>query len=353
MGDDGVQASGTTLGAGPAIVQGPRRPVEGTPRRRPGTVRRTTSVDGHWEDDGGLVLEARGRDLLTSDNGGASAAVEQRVRVEAGPDMAVRSIEATPPVVELAPLVGSALRGNLRQALSSLAGIGDDRANLLHMLVDDVVATALISGYARQRALAPSGPSAAYVEHMADICAGWGNDAQMVRTARSTGRIPLVVGPSSPVLEDPRDPLSWHALPALAPGTVRRRRRTDVAPSADGSAAVDAMFRDGHLEADGTLSVLHEYSVVAAVDQRTGRLVAVDADPRVLPAAECPSAAASAALVAGTPLADLRQRVRRDLRGTGTCTHLNDLLRSLADVAALLRWATEQGAPAAAGTEGA
>jgi hypothetical protein len=111
------------------------------------------------------------------------------------------------------------------------------------------------------------------------------------------------------------------------------------------------MFRDGHQEADGTLSILHEYSLAANVDTASGRLLSVEADPRVLPAAECPSAAASASRLAGTALADLRQRVRQDLRGTGTCTHLNDLLRSLADVPALLAWAgSQRGADARPGS---
>jgi hypothetical protein len=35
-------------------------------------------------------------------------------------------------------------------------------------------------------------------------------------------------------------------------------------------------------------------------------------------------------------LGDLHFRVRQELFGTSTCTHLNDLLRSVADVAALI-----------------
>jgi hypothetical protein len=329
---------------GRAVVQGPRDPASGTPPRRPGGVRRTTSVDGRWPEGGGLVLVACGRDLLTGPDGGAAASVSQSVVVETAPDMVVRSIEATPALVALDPLVGQPLRGSFRKSLSSVAGLAEDRANLLHMLLDDVVATALIAGYARQRALPPGALAAAYVEHMADICAGWAADAQMLAVARSSGRVPLVVGPPAPVLEDPGDPLAWHELPPIAPGVVRRRRRTDVTlgPSAT-TAVVDAMFRDAYQEPDGTLSVLHEYSVTARVERTSGRLAAVRAEPRVLPAAECPAAASSAARMVGAPLADLRQLVRRDLVGTTTCTHLNDELRSLADLPALLRWAGSKG----------
>jgi hypothetical protein len=52
----------------------------------------------------------------------------------------------------------------------------------------------------------------------------------------------------------------------------------------------------------------------------------------VLPWDECPGAAGSAARLVGQPVGALRRIVGDELRGTSTCTHLNDLLRSLADV---------------------
>ena len=55
-----------------------------------------------------------------------------------------------------------------------------------------------------------------------------------------------------------------------------------------------------------------------------------------LPWQECPGAVASAARITGMTLQELHFRVRRELSGTSTCTHLNDLLRSVADVEALI-----------------
>ena len=51
--------------------------------------------------------------------------------------------------------------------------------------------------------------------------------------------------------------------------------------------------------------------------------------PRVLPWAECPSAAASAERVVGRRVTELRAMVKEEMVGTSTCTHLNDLLSSL------------------------
>jgi hypothetical protein len=79
---------------------------------------------------------------------------------------------------------------------------------------------------------------------------------------------------------------------------------------------------------------MHEYLVDAHVDAG-GRLAEVVVDPRVLPWQACPGAAASAQRLVGVALADLPARVRAELVGATTCTHLNSTLRSLADVWAL------------------
>jgi Protein of unknown function (DUF2889) len=83
-------------------------------------------------------------------------------------------------------------------------------------------------------------------------------------------------------------------------------------------------------------TIIHEYTLAAEVDTNTGVIAESVATPRVLPWQECPGAVASAQRIAGMTLSDLHFRVRQELSGTSTCTHLNDLLRSVADVAALV-----------------
>ena len=55
----------------------------------------------------------------------------------------------------------------------------------------------------------------------------------------------------------------------------------------------------------------------------------------MVPHEECPAAVGSAQGILGVAAGDLRDRVSMDLFGPRSCTHLNDLLRSLADVPAL------------------
>jgi hypothetical protein len=104
---------------------------------------------------------------------------------------------------------------------------------------------------------------------------------------------------------------------------------------ADDLLRIDAMFRDSYMGLDGVESIVHEYSITGSVDPETLQVLDAHARPRVLPYVECPDAAASAGLLAGMSVAELRRRVRHELTGISTCTHLNDLLRSLADVGAL------------------
>jgi hypothetical protein len=103
-----------------------------------------------------------------------------------------------------------------------------------------------------------------------------------------------------------------------------------------GDVLVDCFFRDSHQRADGPETIVHEYTLHVAVDPDSMLIRSCAAGVGALPWPECPSAAASAHRLVGTPLTDLRQRVRAEFVGPSTCTHLNDTLRSLADVPALL-----------------
>jgi hypothetical protein len=113
---------------------------------------------------------------------------------------------------------------------------------------------------------------------------------------------------------------------------MRRFRRLDLAPTGD----FDAHFRDTHVDGDGAETIVHEYTVVGAVDTSTRTITSVTAEVRVLPWQECPGAIGSATRVVGMVLSEVRERIRGEFVGTSTCTHLNDTLRALGDLDALL-----------------
>ncbi len=86
---------------------------------------------------------------------------------------------------------------------------------------------------------------------------------------------------------------------------------------------------------DGGRIAIHEYRVHAEVDAVSGVLMALQAQPLILPYRECPGASVKATRMIGKRVADFRSTVIETLPSTLGCTHLNDVLRALADVPAL------------------
>lgn len=273
----------------------------------------------------GLRLVGRARDLHTPP---AGEAVAEAATVDAVLDAEHRlvSIEAGADLGSLVDLhVGAGFRRHARERHPELEG------TLLGLLVDELPVAALISGYGRLYSGEIDG-SAATLGTQADLCAGWRRDGTMMVAIGRTGAIPVPKGPEAPDLEA-ADPQAWHAMDPLPPGAMRRQRLLDV----DAGTAPDfvAMFRDLHADDEGVVTVLHEYGISGRYDVTTDRLLEVFAVPTVLPWPECPEASASAGRLAGMAPSEVRSTVSQDFRGTSTCTHLNDLLRSLGDLPAL------------------
>jgi hypothetical protein len=287
----------------------------------------------------GVLLIGAARDTSTDSEGVGTIVAESSVRAEVGKDRRLEAITIAPQVRDLSPLLGRAVASGFRAAVDQT--VPDDRKaqTPLYLLLDDLPVAALISGYADLYVRHPDESESASRTRAqslkADICAGWASDATMMLEIARVGRIPIPIGPQAPRLERDDDLLSWHPIDALGPGTMRRRRRVDVVSGE--MLRVDAMFRDSHVDEDGLETIVHEYSLDAAVDPRELIVTHCEATARVLPWTECPRAAASATRLEGQSVASLRGFVRQQLVGTTTCTHLNDLLRSLADVAPLAR----------------
>ena len=203
-------------------------------------------------------------------------------------------------------------------------------------MLDDWVGAALVSGYAVQHAAIVLGVEqklpAGTADNMAGICAGFASEASLVGYARRNGTIPSVHGPVAPPLDiegdDAVEPLRAHGM--------RRFRRLDLRPVDAASADFDGHFRDSHVDGDGVETIVHEYTVAGSVDTSTRTITTVSADVRVLPWQECPGAIGSATRVRGMTLSEMRNRIRGEFVGTSTCTHLNDTLRAIADLDALL-----------------
>jgi hypothetical protein len=318
-----------------SLPHGPWNPVTATPPRRPGSVRRTTAIDQQRHGPGQpMELVATGRDLRTAPDG--TTTVVDEVRLEADIDLLgfVTSIRATPPEPALATLVGARTSRGFRALADAAVPEHVEGATVLHQLLDDVPTAGLISLYGSTRDLGDDWDiPAESVEGLRDLCAGWIDGGTMLGAYDGTGVYPIPLGPPAPDLADPGDALAWQELDALAPQSIRRRRRLDLI---DGDVLeLDVHFRDSHRGIEGGEEVLHEYTVAATVDPASLVVLSCEASAHTLPWPECPNALASAARLVGEPVADLRSTVATGFKGISTCTHLNDVLRSVAGVPAL------------------
>src|SRR5262245_29459173 len=314
---------------------GPRRALAASRAAAPGSVRRTLSLDITRPDGlrGPVVAVLAGRDRAVDAAGRARVLGEVSLAVRVAVSGEVEGIDGGPP--ELGEVVGASLRSGFGRRAA--AAVPDDaaRRTLLAALLDDFPGAYHVSGYALARGgVLPdggNGPERAALQ--ADICAGWAVGEPLHDVLAATGHIAIPSGPPAPVLERD-DPDGWHTLEPLGEGTVRRRRLLEVShttppPGLD----VRAHFRDSW-SGEGSEIALHEYGIEAAVDG-DGRIARVEVDARVLPWDACPGAVPSASRMVGVAVGDLPARVRAELVGPSTCTHLNSMLRSLVDISAL------------------
>jgi len=346
---------------------GPQDAVISTTARRAGSVRRTTNIDSLRPDglQADVVVDARARDLRTGRDGTCEVVGAASLQARISPTRELLSLTTIPDVPALQVLLGASVGPGFRSRVNEAVTEGCEDGSLLYLLLDDLPGASLVSGYALHRGGALEEGSRTGPPHSRprrsdtrpasrvgagggpfpdlgaqdDICAGWAHDATMMVHVRGTGTLPVPLGPPAPILEQEDDPTSWHVMGELAPHAVRRRRRLDLIEPRDGESEhrIDLHFRDSHVDDQGSESIMHEYTMSGTVDLRTGRIGSVSARANVLPWVECPGALASAQRIDGMELSEVRSRVRKEFVGRSTCTHLNDSLRSLADVTALHR----------------
>jgi Protein of unknown function (DUF2889) len=172
---------------------------------------------------------------------------------------------------------------------------------------------------------------------MTDVCTGYQHGSSALQpdgTLRwSQDRQPAVD------IDAVDDDLAWHRHARPGGVSMRRARRIDLWVAGP-VLHVDAFFQDSSTLPEGGRQSIHEYTLTAQADLATGVVHSVTPVPRVLPYGECPLAVQHVGTLAGLPLSDLRGAVLERLRGPLGCTHLNDMLRALADVPALARQLT-------------
>jgi hypothetical protein len=322
----------------------PRRSAGSAPLRAPGSVRRTSSIDVDWPDgrEGRMRFRGQARDLATPRGGGAAVVVgEGGFEALVTPGRRIESLNVTPPRPALAALVGQRAGGGLRRALGEAVPEERRLGTPLYLLLDDLAAASLIAGAAWpqwDKDVGAPPMSAEQMEqiltHLIDVCIGHGPGS----SANDLEGVDRDYGEASAAdLVRADDPAGWHELAARSGPGLRRARRIDV--RCEAQIVIDAEFQDSALRPGGGRAAVHEYGLRATADPVSLRILSIEAEPRVLPYPECPAAAAGLSRLVGAPLAELRERVLVEFAGVAGCTHLNDAVRALAEVPALLEHA--------------
>ncbi len=272
---------------------GTAAPTSSSPARRPGSIRRTTTFDSIRPNglNQELIQIGRARDLYTAADGSvatlASADVEVRTEYTDGP--IVQSLRLVPDAVGLDALVGRRASTGFRALIDQAVDV--PRGSLGYLLLDEIPAATLVSGYAigaaaergeldtKEMKLSGSQPRL----QVPDLCAGFRVGGTMLANIDEAGRTPMLAGPVALSVETPDDEWGWHQFDSLPAHGMRRRRRLDV--FGDSLVHVDVFFRDSHMDVDGIERAVHEYTVAVTVDR------GVDARRRLRSHAARPSVA--------------------------------------------------------------
>jgi hypothetical protein len=195
-------------------LHGIHDPTRRTPPRRPGSVRRTSSIDIARE-PGALdpvLLSGRARDLVTAADGVATevgsarmhATVEMVARV-------IRHIDLEPAIPGGLHLDGAPAMSGFRAAVDKAVPVLRRRRDLRYTLLDDVPVATLISGHALSASGALGDVRRSGYLPVADQCAGFATGG-LLMTSFEAGDPAVVTGPEAPSLDDPGDSMAWHGL---------------------------------------------------------------------------------------------------------------------------------------------
>lgn len=283
-----------------------------------------------------MAMVGRGRDILTGRNAVLYKTLDEaRFDILATPRREILEISCEPAADGVQRLVGARAGGHSRAILSE--ALADEKASgaVVYQLIDDFAGASLVAGWAWSRwtdrwAQPAKSAEKPKLPKMVGICAGFRPGASSL-TEEGTPRHDIQSATPVPELRNPDDPEGLHEWPEQEGVGMRRARWIDVWREGGGF-CVHAGFQDSATAPGGGRVAVHEYRLTAQVDAQKRTLQSVQADPRILPYAECPAAALNIQRLTGESVSTLRRTVIEALPGTLGCTHLNDVLRALADL---------------------
>jgi len=267
------------------------------------------------------IVHARAADTISADHVDLTAAVDDHGALArlSGAELLAEAV--------LSDLNGAAVGRGFRARLAPLALRGP-RERLLRRVLWELPIVVQVAGQTALLDHPGAGHFVALDARGTDQCSGWRAQGEMFTQAvGDDGLLRMPLGPERP---GPEPAAPWVPdLSHIMPMSTRRSRVLTVQDD-----LVHLQHQDAYADPDGVRRGLHEWRVTARLAGRTEDpcIGAISVEAGRLPWQECPFAGASAERLVGRPLREIEQAVTEEFLGTGTCTHLNDLLRMLADV---------------------
>ena len=319
-------------------------PAVRQPSRRAGSIRRTSSLQTLWkpDDDRSYAVVGRARDLATSATCDAIVVGEDAISATVSAEGRLASLTGNRLKDRLERFAGLRPGGELRKAMARDMAEECRAETRLHRLLDDLPGAAFLSvaaWYAWEGGVEGHAARTMSMSRLSrpveGVCLSYvRGSSSMTEDGRGIDKnADHPVGPL-PLATD--DPLGFHSLVETDDPNQWRLRRTDLWCE-DGNLVVDAWFQDSSgIEHDPVRRVIfHEYGLVAHIDAGSLDITAISVTPHVLPYVTCHAAPATAELLIGRNVRELRGLVPVLLKGSAGCTHLNDMLRALQNVAGL------------------
>jgi hypothetical protein len=320
----------------------PRNPVQGTPERVIGAVRRTGHIQTtmHQGDPDlapmlpAVTVRAGGRDLITTADG-PRVVDETSMVAEIDAERLLRSLTMTPgpaPAALIGVSVGSGYRRQALAAAPELVG------TLQGMHLMDLPSTSLV-GVARLADRPDGTPPPPYGREASapnaalrqlNVCTGWKDDGWAIAEVKSGRPASAYFYPKALSLAT-ADAMAYHQLDQMLPLQMRRLRRIDLRRDAQ-ALEIDAHHRDSCVRSDGYEVVIHEYTLRGRVHPETLVIEDLEAIARVLPFPDCSLATAEVTRMIGVRCSDAVSAIGERVPGVHGCTHLSDLLSNLAGI---------------------
>ncbi len=308
------------------------------PKRKPQSIRRTSSLDIFWPDgrDGLSHIVGRARDIFSGADGVFNILDQANIEANAHISRELINARTVPEDTRLSDLSGVRAGGQLRSTLRTLFPEPVERDTAQYLLLDDLAGATLVSswGWFAWEGYHPELIAKVHAEgiggkngNMLGVCIGLANGSSSIDESGRPhlGRQSSTIVPS---LINETDPEGWHAFPEIDGPHSRRARWIDLSIEGD-RIIVDTGFQDSAARPDGLRQAIHEYRGSAQVDVASGKMLAITATPYVLPHLECPAAIANIQRLVGQEVSELRDLVPQMLAKELGCTHLNDVLRAL------------------------